>query len=69
HIYNEGMLVLLLAIGSPTHPAPASVWDEWCRAYDMSWADRWGPPHLAFPPLFGHQYSHMFIDFRGIRDA
>ena len=24
---------------------------------------------LAFAPLFGHQYSHIFIDFRGIRDA
>ncbi|MDP3802423.1 glucoamylase family protein [Brevundimonas sp.] len=69
HIYNEGMLVLLLAIGSPTHPVPAAVWDEWCSVYDQSWTDRWGPAHLAFPPLFGHQYSHMFVDFRGIRDA
>jgi hypothetical protein len=23
----------------------------------------------AFGPLFGHQYSHIWIDFRGIRDA
>ncbi len=69
HIYNEGMLVLLLAIGSPTHPAPAAVWDEWCSVYDQSWTDDWGPAHLHFPPLFGHQYSHMFVDYRGIRDA
>ncbi|HWQ86480.1 glucoamylase family protein [Brevundimonas sp.] len=68
HIYNEGMLVLLLAIGSPTHPVPAAVWDEWCSVYDWSWTDRWGPAHLAFPPLFGHQYSHMFVDFRSIYD-
>ncbi|HYD27152.1 glucoamylase family protein [Brevundimonas sp.] len=68
HIYNEGMLVLLLAIGSPTHPVPAAVWDEWCSVYDRSWTDHWGPAHLAFAPLFGHQYSHMFVDFRGIRD-
>ncbi|MBW8304341.1 MAG: Tat pathway signal protein, partial [Brevundimonas sp.] len=66
--YNEGMLVLLLAIGSPTHPVPAAVWDEWCSVYDQSWTDEWGPAHLHFPPLFGHQYSHMFVDFRGIRD-
>lgn len=69
HVYNEGMLVLLLAIGSPTHPVPAAVWDEWCSVYDRSWTDRWGPPHLAFAPLFGHQYSHMFVDFGGIYDA
>ena len=69
HVYNEGMLVLLLAIGSPTHPVPVAVWDEWCSVYDRSWTDKWGPAHLAFAPLFGHQYSHMFVDFRGVRDA
>lgn len=69
NVYNEGMLVLLLAIGSPTHPVPASVWDEWCSVYDRSWSDRWGRPHLHFPPLFGHQFSHLFVDFRGIQDA
>jgi hypothetical protein len=69
NVYNEGMIVLLLAIGSPTHPVPAAVWDEWCSVYDRSWTDRWGPAHLAFAPLFGHQYSQMFVDFRGVRDA
>lgn len=69
HVYNEGMLVLLLAIGSATHPVPASVWDEWCSVYDQSWTTEYGIPHLKFAPLFGHQYSHMFVDFRGIRDA
>ncbi|WP_298161578.1 glucoamylase family protein [Brevundimonas sp.] len=68
-VYNEGMLVLLLAIGSPTHPVPTGVWDEWVHAYEQSWTDRWGDWHLQFAPIFGHQYSHMFIDFRGIRDA
>ena len=68
NVYNEGMTVLLLAIGSPTHPVPTTVWDEWCSVYDQSWTDRWGPKHLHFPPLFGHEYSHMYIDFRGIRD-
>ena len=37
--------------------------------YDRSWTDRWGPLHLHFAPMFGHQYSHMFVDFRGIQDA
>ena len=68
HVFNEGMLVLLLAIGSPTHPVPAAVWDEWCSVYDRSFTDRWGPKHLHFGPMFGHQYSHMFVDYRGIHD-
>ncbi len=69
HVYNEGMLVLLLAMGSRTHPVPASVWSEWCGVYDRSWTDAYGPAHLHFGPLFGHQYSHMFVDYRGIQDA
>ncbi len=69
NVYNEGMLVLLLAIGSPTHPVPAAVWDEWCSVYDRSWTDEYGPKHLHFGPMFGHQYSHMFVDFRGVHDA
>lgn len=69
NVYNEGMIVLLLAIGSPTHPVSTGVWDEWVHVYERSWTDRWGEWHLQFAPLFGHQYSHMFIDFRGIRDA
>lgn len=68
HVYNEGMLVLLLAMGSRTHPVSPAVWTEWCSVYDRSWTDAYGPAHLHFPPLFGHQYSHMFVDYRGIRD-
>lgn len=69
NVYNEGMIVLLLALGSPTHPVDPGVWSEWTSVYDRSWADRYGPPHLHFPPLFGHQYSHLWIDYRGIRDG
>jgi hypothetical protein len=29
----------------------------------------YGQPHLTFTPLFGHQYSHVWIDFRGIVDG
>lgn len=68
NVYNEGMIVLILAMGSPTHPVSKGVWDEWCGVYDRSFTDRWGPKHLHFAPMFGHQYSHMFIDFRGIQD-
>jgi len=69
YVYNEGMLILLMAMGSPTHPVEAGVWSEWVTSYDRSFVERDTDRYLEFAPLFGHQYSHMFVDFRGIRDA
>ena len=65
--YNEAMTVYILALGSPTHPVPSSVWQHWTAPYE--WAKNFGQEYLQFGPLFGHQYSHAWIDFRGIRDA
>lgn len=65
--YNEAMLLYILALGSPTHTIPASSWDSWCETY--YWAEYMGQQHINFGPLFGHQYSHVWIDFRGIRDV
>ena len=67
--YNEAMLVLLLALGSPTHPVDASAWSAWSETHDAAWSRFMGYDYLAFAPLFGHQYSHAWIDFRGIQDA
>ncbi|WLI91639.1 glucoamylase family protein [Massilia sp. R2A-15] len=67
--YNEAMLVYILALGSPTHPVGADAWAEWTQTYDKSWGRQYGQEYLAFPPHFGHQYSAVWIDFRGIRDS
>ena len=64
--YNEAMILYILALGSPTHPVPASVWDHWTSTY--RWAEFQGQEFVSFGPLFGHQFSHCWIDFRGIRD-
>ncbi len=67
--YNEAILVYVLALGSPTHPVGRDAYDAWTSTYDRSWgAFNGGQEHLTFPPLFGHQYSHVWIDFRGITD-
>ena len=65
--YNEGMLLYVLALGSPTHPVGTEVWPAWTKSYP--WATFYDQPHVNFDPLFGHQYSHVWIDFRGIQDA
>ena len=67
-IYDEALLLQLLALASPTHPLPPTLWPALTERYAAAWTDRWGPAHLHFPPLFVHQYSHMFVDFRGIRE-
>lgn len=68
NIYNEGMILYVLALASPTHPLPPATWAALTQQFDRSWGNRWGEPHLQFAPMFGHQYSHVWIDFRGIRD-
>ncbi len=65
--YDEAMILYLLALGSPTHPADPAAWEAFTATYD--WGEFYGQEHVDFAPLFGHQYSHIWIDFRGIRDA
>lgn len=64
--YCELMMIYLLAIGSPTHPIDSACWNAWARP-KMSYA---GFDYIsAADPLFVHQYSHAFFDFRYQRDA
>ena len=67
--FNEGMFVNILALGSPTHPGPPNLWGQWTARYPQFWRGVGPTRHIGFAPLFGHQYSHIWIDFRGIRDA
>jgi hypothetical protein len=66
--YNEGMLVYILALGSPTHPVQPAAWKAWTSTNDTTWGAFYGKTFLNFAPMFGHQYSHVWVDFRGIRD-
>jgi len=66
--YNEAALLYILALGSPTHPLPDNAWEACASRFERQWGARWGEPHLQFAPLFGHQFSHLWIDFRDIRD-
>ncbi|MFA5139250.1 MAG: glucoamylase family protein [Elusimicrobiota bacterium] len=63
--YSEHMMLTLMAIGSPTHPLPAKVWRAWKRD-KMSYGGI--EYYSSTPPLFVHQYSHAYVDFRGRRD-
>lgn len=64
--YDEAMILYVLALGSPTHPIDPSAWTQWTKTYD--WRAFYGQSQVNFAPLFGHQYSQLWIDFRGIQD-
>src|SRR5215469_10709960 len=63
--YSEMMMMYLLGLGAPTHPLKPQAWDAWKRTtfeYD-------GIRYIgSFAPLFIHQYSQAWFDFRGKRD-
>jgi len=64
--YNEALFLYVLAAGSGMKNVEAG-YKSWLASYD------WRTPypnlsHAAFPPLFGHQFSQTFIDFRGLVD-
>jgi hypothetical protein len=67
HGLNEALILNVLALGSPTHPADSTSYQAYLSTY--RWGDFYGQQHVNFAPLFGHQYSHIWIDFRGIRDS
>ncbi len=64
---DEAMFLYVLAIGSPTHPAPPEAWAAFTGSYQ--WGVFHGQEYAQFSPLFGYQYSHVWIDPRGLRDA
>lgn len=65
--YDEALILYLLALGSPTHAIGDDCYGAWCRTYD--WKTIYGVEMLYAGPLFIHQMSHVWCDFRGIRDA
>ena len=64
--YCELMILYLLGIGSPTHPLDAACWRAWKREPVLDYK---GKHFIASPPLFTHQYSEAWFDFRGQADG
>jgi hypothetical protein len=65
--YDEGLLLYILALGSPTFPLPAECYAAYCSTYQ--WKTIYGRELVHSGPLFTHQLSHLWIDFRDLRDA
>lgn len=65
--YNEALFLYVLALGSPSHPIDARGYAAWTTTY--RWKRLYDTEYLYGGPLFIHQLSHTFIDFRAIQDA
>jgi hypothetical protein len=65
--YDEGLLLYILGLGSPTFALPPESYTAYCSTY--KWETIYGREVLYSGPLFTHQLSHLWIDFRGLRDA
>jgi hypothetical protein len=64
--YNEAIVLYVLALGSPTYPLEGHCYHAWTATYQ--WENVYGYDFLYGGPLFVHQFSHAWIDFRGIKD-
>jgi len=64
--YDEALLLYILGLGSPTYPLPESSYAAWASTYE--WKRCYGFDFLYSGSLFTHQLSHIWLDFRGIRD-
>jgi hypothetical protein len=64
--YNEALMLYVLGLGSPSHPLPEESYRAWTKTY--RWKKLYGIEYLHAGPLFIHEMSHIWIDFRAIRD-
>lgn len=67
--YNEAMILYILGVGAQNDPLPATSWNSWTSGYQWFYNNWLGDFFVNFPPLFGHQYSHCWVDFRSIADS
>ena len=65
--YNEGLLISILGLGSPTFPLPTENYAQWCSTY--KWKRIYGHELLYAGPLFIHQFPQMWLDLRARPDA
>lgn len=65
--YDEALILYALALGSESFAIPPDSYQAWTETF--AWKSIYGHELLYSGPLFVHQFSHLWIDFRGIQDA
>lgn len=65
--YTEALILYILAAGSPSFPIEPEGYRQWLSTFELRTV--YGLKYIYAGPLFIHQLSHIWIDFRGVRDA
>jgi hypothetical protein len=65
--YNEALVLYVLALAAPEHRVSQKAYAAWTSTF--RWKRIYGRDVLYAGPLFIHQFSHIWVDLRGIRDA
>jgi hypothetical protein len=64
--YSEAIILYAMALGSPTFPIDPQGYKDWISTFE--WKKAYDIEYLYAGPLFIHQMSHLWVDFRGIHD-
>jgi len=64
--YSEAHILYVLALGSPTFPIDPSGYKKWIGTFE--WKKIYDSECIYAGPLFIHQMSHIWLDFKGIKD-
>ncbi len=64
--YDEALLLYILALGASERPLPPECYQAYMA--NAAWKSIYGYEYFYAGPLFVHQYSHMFLDLRGLQD-
>ena len=64
--YNEGLLLMILALGSPHSKLPPQSYEAWLKTYQ--WKTLYDYKVVYAGPLFIHQFAHIWLDLRDLRD-
>ncbi len=65
--YSEALILYILALGSPTFGIHPEGYNKWTSTFTEK--EIYSFQYTYAGPLFIHQFSHLWIDFQGIRDA
>ncbi len=64
--YSEAHIIYILALGSPTFPIGAAAYKKWIATFE--WKKIYNTECIYAGPLFIHQMSQIWLDFKGIHD-
>jgi hypothetical protein len=64
--YNEAMILYVLALAAPEFSVTPAAYAAWTSTFD--WRRIYGRDVLYAGPLFIHQFSHIWLDLKGLQD-